>query len=103
MMYRTNIAENEGMLFVHPTPRRASYWMKNTHLPLSIAYIDHDGLIQEIHDLKPHDTNAVVAASDRVQFALETSQGWFRRNNVGVGALVRTERGSLAETFFGRR
>jgi uncharacterized membrane protein (UPF0127 family) len=103
MMFRTNMAENEGMIFVFPQPTRASFWMMNTLIPLSAAYIDPDGTILEIHDLKPQDTNAVVAASDNVQYVLETPQGWFQRNNVGTGSVIRTERGSLPATFFNRR
>jgi uncharacterized protein len=99
MMFRTNLAENAGMLFVRPVPERASFWMMNCPLPLSAAYIDPEGVILEIHDLQPHNTNAVVSASDRVQFVLETSQGWFGRHNVNTGMLVRTERGTLAHTF----
>jgi len=99
MMFRTNLAENAGMLFVRPVPERASFWMMNCPLPLSAAYIDPDGVILEIHDLQPHNTNSVAASSERVQFVLETSQGWFGRHNVSTGMLVRTERGSLADTF----
>ena len=102
MMWRTNMPENTAMIFVHPTPRQAGYWMKHCYVPLSIAYMDTDGVILEIHDLKPHDTNSVVSASSKVRFALETPQGWFQRHNVNPGAVVRTERGSLAETFLRR-
>ena len=103
MMFRTNLAENAGMLFVFAGPHRASFWMKNCPLPLSAAYIDPDGVILEIHDLQPHNTNCVVASSERVQFVLETRQGWFSRHNVGTGTVVRTEHGPLLNTFFGRR
>jgi uncharacterized protein len=102
MMFRTNMAENEAMLFVFPEPQQVAFWMKNTLLPLSAAYIDPDGVIQEIHKLQPLDTNSVVAASDQIQFVLETKQGWFKRHHIGVGTVVRTERGSLRQTFFGR-
>jgi uncharacterized protein len=103
MMFRTNLAENAGMLFVFPAPHRAQFWMKNCPLPLSAAYIDPEGVILELHDLQPHNTNSVVASSERVQFVLETSQGWFGRHHVTTGMVVRTERGSLMETFFGKR
>jgi uncharacterized membrane protein (UPF0127 family) len=102
MMWRTNLPENTAMIFVHPTPRQAGYWMKNCYVPLSIAYIDTDGVILEIHDMKPHDTNSVVSAATNVRFALEAPQGWFQRHNVNPGAVVRTERGSLVETFLRR-
>ncbi len=99
MMFRTNLAENAGMLFAFAVPRRAAFWMKNCVVPLSAAYINAEGVILELHDFEPGNTNAVVAASDRVQFVLETPRGWFKRHNVAVGAVVRTERGSLAGTF----
>ena len=103
MMFRTNLAENAGMLFVFPMPHRASFWMKNCPLPLSAAYIDPEGVILEIHDLQAYNTNSVEAASDRVQFVLETNQGWFGRHHVTPGMVVRTERGTLLETFFRQR
>jgi uncharacterized protein len=100
MMFRTNMLENESMLFVFAGPHRASFWMKNTSLPLSAAYIDPDGTILEIHDLEPHNTNSVTASTDRVQYVLEVKQGWFKRHNVNVGAVIRTEHGSFYDTFF---
>jgi uncharacterized membrane protein (UPF0127 family) len=103
MMFRTNLAENAGMLFVFPSPYRASFWMKNCPLPLSAAYIDPDGVILEIRDLQPQNTNSVVVASERVQYVLETNQGWFGRHKVTTGMMVRTERGTLVDTFFGKR
>ena len=72
-------------------------------MPLSAAYISPEGVILELHDLQPHDTNSVVAATDQVQFVLETRQGWFERHHVGTNTLVRTDRGSLQETFLGKR
>lgn len=97
MMYRTNLAENEAMLFVFPRPHRASFYMRNTKVPMTAAYIDLEGAILELHDLKPLDEQPVEAASDRVQFVLETRQGWFGRHNVAVGALMRTQYGALRE------
>ena len=55
LMFRDRLAPNAGMLFVMPKPERASFWMKNTTLPLSIAYINPAGVILEIHDLQPLD------------------------------------------------
>ena len=103
MMFRTNIPESDSMLFVLPAPQRASFWMKNCPESLSAAYINPDGVIEEIHHLEKNDTNAVLAASDDIQFVLETKDGWFQRHHIGVGAVIRTERGSLAETFLRRR
>jgi uncharacterized membrane protein (UPF0127 family) len=97
------MAEKEGMLFPLPYTTRASFWMMNCPLPLSAAYIDPGGIIREIHNLQPHNTNAVVSATENIRFVLETPQGWFQRHNVNIGAVVRTERGSLMETFFPAR
>lgn len=103
MMFRTNIAESEGMLFVFPVPHRTGFWMKNVTVPLSAAYIDPEGTILEIHKLEPGNTNAVEATSDRIQYVLETAEGWFTRNGVSTGTVIRTDRGSFAETFIWRR
>jgi uncharacterized membrane protein (UPF0127 family) len=103
MMFRKSIGEQEGMLFVFPTTHRASFYMKNTQVPLSCAYIDPDGQILEIHDLVPFNESPVPANTDRIQYVLETAQGWFTRNHVNVGMAVRTERGTLLETLFTRR
>jgi uncharacterized membrane protein (UPF0127 family) len=102
MMFRTNMADNAGMLFPLPYTQRAAFWMKNCPLGLSAAYIDPDGVIQEIHDLQPNNTNTVFAASDNIRFVLETPQGWFKKHHIGTDVVVTTERGSLMQTFFGR-
>lgn len=102
MMFRTNIAENEAMLFVFPYASRVSFWMKNVPIPLSCAYLDREGVILEVHDLKPHDETPVPSRSREVQFVVETAEGWFERNQVSAGVLVQTEKGTLRETFFGR-
>ncbi len=99
MMYRTNIAENEAMLFVFSRPHRAGFWMKNVDIPLDGAYIDPDGVILQIVDMKPHDETSLTADTDRVQFVLETKHGWFERNGVKPGTLITTERGALRDTF----
>jgi uncharacterized membrane protein (UPF0127 family) len=96
------MAEYEGMLFVFGGPMRASFWMRNTLIPLSCAYIDPDGVILEIHDMKPLDETPIQAQTDRVQYVLEVKQGWFDRNKVSAGMLVRTEQGSLRDTYFSR-
>jgi uncharacterized membrane protein (UPF0127 family) len=103
MMFRTNLSENAGMLFPLPYAQRASFWMKNCPRPLSAAYIDSEGIIQEIHNLEPYNTNPVVSAADNIRFVLETPQGWFQRHEIRVGVAIATERGPLVQTFFGKR
>jgi uncharacterized membrane protein (UPF0127 family) len=100
MMFRTNIAETDAMIFVFAQPLRASFWMKNCPESISAAYIGRDGVIAEIHHLEKNDTNAVVAAVDNIQYVLEVKDGWFVRHSINPGTVVRTEKGSLAETFF---
>ena len=103
MMFRTNIQETDAMLFVLPTPQRTSFWMKNCPESISAAYISPDGVIQEIHHLEKNDTNGVISATDNIRFVLETSDGWFTRHNIGTGTLIRTEKGSLPQTFLNGR
>ena len=99
MMFRTNITDTDAMIFVFPFPQRASFWMKNCPESISAAYIDPEGVIQEIHHLEKQDTNAVTAATDNIKYVLETSDGWFDRHHISTGTVIRTERGTLAETF----
>lgn len=103
MMWRTNMAEMEGMIFLFDEPGRRSFWMRNTLVPLDIAYIAPDGTLLEVHAAQPRNETPLPSESDRVQFVLEMRQGWFQRNNVKPGMLIRTEKGSLQETFFRRK
>jgi uncharacterized protein len=103
MMHRKEIGESEGMLFIMPVPQRASFYMRNTVVPLSVAYIDTEGTILEIYDLQPLNEQPVPSKADEINFVLEMKQGWFDRNQVGIGTVIRTEHGSLRETFSRRR
>lgn len=103
MMYRTNMPENTAMLFVFSVPGPKNFYMRNCVVPLSAAYIEPDGTIAEIVDLQPGDEVGVQSHSSNLQYVLEVPQGWFIRHNVNTGAVVRTEQGSLQETFFRRR
>ena len=96
MMHRTTMPENEGMLFVFPKPHQTGFWMKNTTVPLSIAYIDPASRVIEIHDLQPGNTKPAESRSARVQYALEVNQGWFAKNGIKPGAVLATDHGSLA-------
>jgi hypothetical protein len=87
LMHRSSLGENEGMLFVFERDRHLSFWMKNTEIPLSIAYITKEGKIREIHDLKPHSERAVESRR-AVRYALELPQGAFERAGAGVGDTV---------------
>ena len=98
MMFRTNILEDEGMLFALPAATQASFYMKNTLVPLSVAYIDPEGRILELHDFEPLNETAVPSRSWRVQYVLEMKQGWFERHGVVPGMTIVTEQGPLKDT-----
>jgi len=102
MMFRTNITDESAMLFVLREPIRAPYgfWMTNCPVSLSAAYIGPDGVIEEIHHLEKNDNVPVVAAHDNIVYVLEVNDGWFQRHNVNTGMLIRTEVGSLQDTFY---
>ena len=97
MMFRTNLVENEGMIFNLGQPQRAAFWMKNCPKPLSCAYIDPQGTILEIREMEPNNTNSIVANSDNVLFVLETAPGWFERHGVRTGMVIQTESGPLID------
>jgi len=85
LMYRRELATNRGMLFVYEQPRRLSFWMKNTFVPLSIAFIDDDGTIVHIEDMAPQ-TNDSHKSPEAVRYALEVNRGWFAEHGVQPGS-----------------
>jgi uncharacterized membrane protein (UPF0127 family) len=87
LMYRKNLPDGEGMLFIYDKDQIMSFWMKNTNIPLSIAFIASDGKIIEIKDMYPHDENSVLS-SRSVRYALEVPQGWFFRAGIIPGDIV---------------
>jgi uncharacterized protein len=101
MMFRKEMGENEGMLFVFPRPHQASFYMRNTLLPLAGAYIDSEGTILEIHAMKPLDETSITAGTDQVRFVLEMRDGWFDRHSISTGTVIRAQQGSLSQVFFG--
>jgi len=87
LMYRKKLPDGEGMLFVFEKDEVLSFWMKNTYIPLSIAFIASDGKIIDIKDMYPHDENSVVS-SRSVRYALEVPMNWFSRAGVRTGDTV---------------
>ena len=83
-MHRQSIRDGEGMLFFYEQDSILSFWMANTHVPLSIAFISHEGIILEIYNMEPLST-AIVRSSRSVRYALEVPQNWFTRAGIGVG------------------
>jgi uncharacterized protein len=100
MMHRKSMEENEAMLFIMPYVHQVSFWMRNTLVPLSCGYIDPEGNLLEIYDMKPLDETPIPAKSDKIRYVLEVKQGWFQRHNIQPGTKVRTEAGTLQKTFF---
>ena len=87
LMFRKLLKKNSGMLFVFPHDRRLSFWMKNTMIPLSIAYISSDNTVREIKDMKPYSLKP-VSSKYSVRFALEMERGYFEENNIAAGDTV---------------
>lgn len=84
LMFRKNLKAGEGMLFVFPEDQYLSFWMKDTHIPLSIAFLAKDGEILQIEDLKPLSLRTVRSRRS-ARYALEVLQGTFRNLDVEPG------------------
>ncbi|MBO7093850.1 MAG: DUF192 domain-containing protein [Spirochaetia bacterium] len=87
LMGRESLDEDRGMLFVYDMDSRKSFWMKNTLIPLSIAYIAADGTIREIYDMEPL-SKRIIDSRYSVRYALEVNQGAFQRHGVKEGDKV---------------
>ena len=87
LMGRESLDEDRGMLFVYERDSRKSFWMKNTKIPLSIAYIGADGTIREIYDMEPLSTR-IIESKYSVRYALEVNQGAFERHGIKEGDKV---------------
>lgn len=87
LMFRESLGKNEGMLFVYEKEEFLSFWMKNTRIPLSIAFMDAKGIIVDIQDMEPFGLETHTSAFPAL-YALEVNQGWFRRNGITVGDRV---------------
>ncbi len=87
LMFRTKLGANDGMLFVFDEPAYHAMWMKNTPLPLSVAFIDAGGRILNILDMEPHTLDQHAAAGP-ARFAIETNKGWFAQRRIKAGDMV---------------
>jgi len=87
LMYREKMGPNEGMLFIFDAPASVCMWMKNTLIPLSVAFLDESGKIVNIEDMQPHSTDSHCAAKP-IRYALEMNSGWFRQKNIKPGNLI---------------
>lgn len=97
-MERKKIPDGTGMLFVFAKDEVLNFWMKNTPHPLSIAYIDRDGVIVDIFDMTPFSLSNVTSTRS-VRYALEVPQGWFERAGISKGDVVQTSDGNSIKIF----
>ncbi len=88
LMHRESLGVNDGMLFIFDEPGIQCMWMKNTLIPLSVAYIADDGSIVNIEDMKPHSEDSHCTKRP-VRFALEMNRGWFASKGLREGAKLR--------------
>lgn len=88
LMHCTRLAEDEGMLFMSGQPAVQSFWMKDTPLALSAAFLEEDGTIVHLCDMRPHSLDS-HGCEVPVRFVLEVRQGWFAERGIGVGARLR--------------
>ncbi|MFL6693715.1 MAG: DUF192 domain-containing protein [Ramlibacter sp.] len=87
LMHRNEMAPDEGMLFVCDERAVQSFWMKDTPVPLSIAFLGDDGMILHIEDMEPHSLES-HACEHPVRHVLEVPRGWFHERGIGPGARV---------------
>ncbi|CAN5418050.1 hypothetical protein BH11PSE11_BH11PSE11_01050 [soil metagenome] len=87
LMMREKMSTNEGMVFVFDSPTQICMWMKNTLLPLSVAFIDDAGKIVNIEDMKPQSLDN-HCGKKQVRYALEMNQGWFKQKNIKPGSVI---------------
>ena len=87
LMGRTALGEDRGMLFVFDSEQTLSFWMKDTLIPLSVAYLDSEGRIIDIQDMQPLDETSHPSA-EPAQYALEVNQGFYEEHGVKVGDRV---------------
>jgi uncharacterized protein len=84
LMNRFSLQQDHGMLFVFEAPQPLAFWMKNTYVPLSIAFIDAHGRIINIEDMRPQDESTHLSKGMAL-YAIEMRQGWFAAKGIGVG------------------
>jgi uncharacterized protein len=87
LMHRFSLQPDHGMLFVFDQPQPLGFWMKNTYIPLSIAFIDANGTVLNIEDMRPHDVATHWSKGDAL-YAIEMKQGWFAAKGIAAGAKV---------------
>ncbi len=89
LMFRESLPEDQGMLFVFPQKHILSFWMRNTFIPLDIAFIDEAGVIVDIQRMAPLDETINYISAAPALYALEVNAGWFEKQGIKVGAQVK--------------
>ena len=87
LMNRPQLGRNDGMLFVFDVPAYHAMWMKNTLIPLSVAFVDKDGAILNILDMEPQTLDSHQSAGPAI-YAIETNKGWFEKKKIKAGDKV---------------
>ncbi len=87
LMFRKKLPKNNGMLFVFNRPARSCMWMKNTPLPLSVAFIDAHGSIVNIEEMEPFTLDS-HCSQGWIRYALEMNKNWFAKNGIKVGSKI---------------
>ena len=88
LMNRDFLPADRGMIFVFEEPKKAFFWMKNTSIPLDVAFLDSEGVILEILPLVPFEESRVASKSDQVAYAIETNRDWFASRGLKPGVKV---------------
>ncbi len=89
LMFRDELEKDHGMLFIFESNKVVTFWMKNTFIPLSIAFIDTNYRIVHITDMSPLDEMTSHSSVYPIKYALEMDQGWFKRNNIKIGDIIK--------------
>ena len=84
-MHRKKLLKNNGMLFIYPSERIIKLWMKNTSIPLSVAFLNKNKKIINIEKMEPNQSKVIYRSKDLALYAVEVNQGWFETNKVNVG------------------
>lgn len=94
LMFRDKLAQDECMIFLFDPPTLLSFWMKNTYIPLSIAFVNEKLQIMEMYDMKPMDEN-IINSTNPGLYAIEVNRGWFKKNVVYQGSKIKITKKDL--------
>ena len=90
LMFRKDMPLHEGMLFIFEKPQKLCFWMKNTPLPLTAAFVDDEGAIVNLADMQPQTTDSHCSEKP-VRYVLEMNQGWFAKKKIGKGYKLKSQ------------